>query len=300
MLQQSLINDPEQIFLMLAQETKARFHQEGLSTQVIETVRENIWNYHALSRRSFPWRDNIYPYHVVVSEVMLQQTQTYRVEPKFNLFVERFTSFRELANAPFDEVLRYWKGLGYNRRAQNLQKIACAIEENYAGLVPQEPALLQKLPGLGAATAASICTFTHNVPTVFLETNIRTVLIYLFFEATAPVSDQELFPLAAALLDQKNPREWYYALMDIGVMLKRRVGNLTRLSKTYTKQSKFKGSRRQIRGKILELLLATRALSLLQIIDTINDEEGRTASVVDELIYEHFIEQEDGLLRLKQ
>jgi A/G-specific adenine glycosylase len=300
MLQHSLLASADDAFLQTANEARTRFNNEGLSDQIIANVRECIWSYHAASRRPFPWRNHINPYHVVVSEVMLQQTQTSRVEQKFSAFVERFPSFESLANASFDEVLRYWKGLGYNRRAKNLQRIAQALHTEHGGTVPTDPALLQKLPGLGAATAASICTFAHDIPTVFLETNVRTVLIYFFFDTSSPVHDKELFPLARLLLDKSRPREWYYALMDVGVLLKKRVGNFSQLSKAYTRQSKFEGSRRQIRGKILELLLATPTHSAQEIELLVNDAQGRTSGVIEELLAEQFIVLKDNKISLKK
>lgn len=300
MLQHSLLTAPDDVFLQTAQDARARFNSDGLSSTVINEVRQIIWSYHAASRRSFPWREYISPYHVVVSEVMLQQTQTYRVEQKFVAFVERFPTFESLANAPFDEVLRYWKGLGYNRRAQNLQRIAQAIHTEHCDIVPNNPELLQKLPGLGAATASSICTFIHNTPTAFLETNVRTVLIYFFFDASRPVHDKELLPIAEKLLDRTQPREWYYALMDVGVLLKKRVGNLTRLSNAYTKQSRFEGSRRQIRGKILELLLASPARSMQELESLVNDKQARTAEVIEELLREKFLVLKNNVLYLKK
>lgn len=300
MQQLSLSLSNDDFFLQTANEIQHRIQQSGISPESINNIREIIWTYHATSRRDFQWRNHISPYHVVVSEVMLQQTQTSRVEQKFTPFITRFPDFNSLASAPFDEVLRYWKGLGYNRRAQNLQRIAQSIVKDYNGHVPTDPVQLQKLPGLGAATAASICTFTHNIPTVFLETNIRTVLIFFFFATDKPIHDKELLPLAAQLLDKENPREWYYALMDIGVLLKKRVGNFSQLSKAYSKQSKFEGSRRQIRGKILELLLNSSGHSTEELIQLINDPQDRTLSVINELVDEQFIILTDNKLSLKQ
>lgn len=290
----------ENIFLQTAQEIQARFAGEGLSLQVIQMTRDAVWVYHAASRRSFSWREVITPYRVVVSEVMLQQTQTYRVEPKFNLFVEQFADFKALAEAPFDEVLRYWKGLGYNRRAQNLQKIAQIIHVEYYDIVPCDAEALQTFPGIGPATAASILTFTYDLPLVFLETNIRTLFIYLFFDASRSIHDKELMPIAAKLVDQSRPREWYYALMDIGVLLKKRVGNLARLSNAYTKQSRFVGSRRQIRGKILEHLLVAGALTVGELEELVSDSTNRTRSVIEELLAENFLETAHGVLSLKK
>ena len=291
---------PENIFLQAAQEIKARFAYEGLSSYVIQAVRDAIWAYHATSRRSFPWREVITPYRVVVSEVMLQQTQTYRVEPKFNVFVEQFPDFHTLAKAPFDEVLRYWKGLGYNRRAQNLQKIAQSIHAEYCDIVPCDAEVLQMFPGIGVATAASILTFTYDVPLVFLETNIRTLLIYLFFDESSKIHDKELMPLAEKLVDRERPREWYYALMDVGVVLKKQVGNLARLSNVYTKQSRFVGSSRQIRGKVLEHLLVAGTLSVEELTMLVNDPGQRTLSVINQLLAENFLEITNGVLSLKK
>lgn len=280
----------ENLLLDTFKEIQARFAYEGLSEEVVKDVREAVWDYHASSRRSFPWREIVTPYRVVVSEVMLQQTQTYRVEPKFNSFVQQLPNFAALARAPFEEVLRLWKGLGYNRRAQNLQKIAQVIHSEYGDVIPKNPIFLQTLPGIGSATAASILTFTYDEPMVFLETNIRTVLIYLFFDVTRKIHDKELVPLAAKLLDHSRPREWYYALMDVGVVLKKKIGNLSRLSNAYTKQSRFIGSRRQIRGKILEYLLVSPVLTISELEMLVHDADGRTKSVIDELLKENFLE----------
>lgn len=297
----SLVDLPDEIFLLDAfKEIQARFAYEGLSEEVVKDVREALWAYHASSRRSFPWREVVTPYRVVVSEIMLQQTQTYRVEPKFNSFVAQLPNFAALAQAPFEEVLRLWKGLGYNRRAQNLQKIVQVFHSEYRDVIPRNPFLLQALPGIGPATAASILTFTYDEPMVFLETNIRTVLIYLFFDEKRKIHDKELLPLATKLLDCSRPREWYYALMDVGVVLKKRVGNLSRLSNAYTKQSRFIGSRRQIRGKILEYLLVSPALTINELEMLVNDPQGRTQSVIEELLKENFLENNSLGFSLKK
>lgn len=212
-------------------------------------------NFYANNRRSFAWRETITPYNVFVSEVMLQQTQTYRVAPKFDAFIQYLPDFKTLADAPFSQVLSLWKGLGYNRRALNLQRAAQMVVDNYNNILPDDPRLVDELPGIGPATASSIVCFAFNKPTVFIETNIRTVFIYHFFPCRTDVHDKELIPLIQDTVDQINPREWYYALMDYGVYLKKEVGNVSRASKHYTKQSRFEGSNRQIRGAILECLL---------------------------------------------
>ena len=231
---------------------------------------------------------------------MLQQTQTYRVADKFDHFVAQFPSFETLAQAPFEAVLRAWKGLGYNRRAMALQKIAQAVTDTYAGMLPDKPEILETLPGIGKATARSITTFAFNKPTAFIETNIRTVYIYHFFPAAAKVADAELEPLIANTLDTENPREWYYALMDYGVMLKKKVGNVSRLSKHYHRQSTFQGSDRQIRGMILQALLDHHVLSPDEIVGLLNKEPGRVHKIIDDLCREELVVSNHGLLRLPQ
>jgi A/G-specific adenine glycosylase len=221
----------------------------------VRSFRRKVYRYFAAHGRVLPWRTGYDPYHIIVSEIMLQQTQVDRVAVKFPLFVNRFPDVRALADAPLEAVLREWQGLGYNRRATALREAAKIIVADYGGRVPDDPELLVKLPGIGAATAASIAAFAFNRPTLFLETNIRTVLIHHFAADRRLVDDEVLLPVAAAVLDRRNPRKWYSALMDYGTMLKKNVGNLSRNSASYKKQSRFEGSRRQVRGAILQFLL---------------------------------------------
>lgn len=229
--------------------------QQGHAKETFAAFQNIIWEYYGSNKRSFAWRNTTEPYHIVASEIMLQQTQTDRVTPKFDLFINRFPTFQALASASFESVLAAWKGLGYNRRALALQKIAQTVVTEHQGILPAEPDLLVTWPGLGKATAASITAFAYNLPTVFIETNIRTVFIHLFFSDAADIHDKQLMPLIEKTVCTQNPREWYYALMDYGVMLKKQFKNPSRKSAHYTKQSSFKGSDRRIRGLILEHLL---------------------------------------------
>ncbi|MBX9830558.1 hypothetical protein K2X40_01245 [Candidatus Babeliales bacterium] len=282
----------------LEQECIDLFNAQGMSAQTIHAFQEVIYAYYQQAGRSFAWRQEVTPYRVVVSEIMLQQTQTHRVAQKFDAFVERFSTFAQLANAPFEEVLRLWKGLGYNRRALNLQKIAHALVTNFEGLLPNCPQTLETLPGIGKATASSICAFAHNAPTTFIETNIRTVFIYFFYRTKMDISDKELMPLIEKTVDSANPRHWYYALMDYGVMLKKNVGNLCKLSKHYAKQSKFQGSDRQIRGMILQTLLENPLLPENELIQKLDRPEERIRPILDQLCQEGFIHKSSLGLRL--
>ncbi len=221
----------------------------------ISSFKKVIQKYYKKNRRFFPWRDTTDPYHILVSEIMLQQTQTKRVVEKYLAFISKFPTVSYLAQAPLSDVLSLWQGLGYNRRAVYLKKCAETILEKHNGVVPSDTQALDELPGIGAATAASISAFAFNNPTVFIETNIRSVFIQYFFENNERVDDQDIIPLIEKTLDSKNPKEWYYALMDYGAMLKSNGTNPSRKSKHYSKQSRFEGSNRQLRGKILKLLL---------------------------------------------
>ncbi len=236
-----------------------------------------------------PWREITDPYSIVVSEVMLQQTQVSRVMTKYNEWLQAFPDFETLATASAAEVLRVWQGLGYNRRALNLQKLAQTVVRDFNGTLPEQPNVLKTLPGIGMGTAGSIAAFAFNAPAVFIETNIRRVFIHHFFADKSSVSDAELLPLVEAAVDQNNPREWYYALMDYGVHLAKTVPNPNRQSRHYTKQSKFEGSDRQVRGEILRQLLSgpkqTKELEKL---------DPRVANLLPILEKEGFITSQSG------
>lgn len=264
-------------------------HRYGRVPTTFSHFQDLIWSYYHHHRRPFAWRDEVSPYRVFISEVMLQQTQTDRVAPKFELFMATFPTIQDLAAASFEAVLTVWSGLGYNRRARFLWLAAQEIVNKHGGVVPQNSSQLQELPGIGPNTAGSIAAFAYDLPTTFLETNIKAVLIHYFFKDHELVSDKELLPLAAAVLATESPREWYYALMDHGVMLKKTVINPTRKSSSYTKQSKFEGSVRQVRGAVLRTLLASPGLTCEQLQTEIKRDLAVVTKVLDQLVAEQLI-----------
>jgi len=226
----------------------------------INQFQEIVWGYYRAHKRNhLPWRQNIddanFAYYVLVSEIMLQQTQVNRVIDKFNQWMELFPTIFVLAAADLEIVLGAWSGLGYNRRPKYLLESAKIIVSKFKGQVPADISQLEALPGIGKATAAAIVVYAYNIPKVFIETNIRTVFIHHFFPLNMKVADTELFPLIERCLDRENPREWNWALMDYGSYLKQSFGNVSKNSKHYKKQSAFEGSSRQLRGNILKLLL---------------------------------------------
>jgi len=218
---------------------------------------ETVWSfYKAQGRHSLPWRKTKDPYRILVSEVMLQQTQVQRVIPKYEAFIERFPDVGALANAPLREVLYLWQGLGYNRRAKMLHSCAKVVSSEYAGVFPNTHKALVALPGIGPYTASAILSFAFSVATPLIETNVRSVYLHHFFKDKTQVSDTELLQYIERTLDTENVRTWYWALMDYGAHIKKEYGNPNAQSSHYTKQSVFKGSDRQIRGAILRTLTA--------------------------------------------
>lgn len=264
----------------------------------IEHFRKMIWDFYAVNRRDFQWRYVEDPYWVLVSEIMLQQTQTFRVEPKFKEFMSKFPSVDALASACWPDVLLAWQGLGYNSRAKRLQQTAQIIVANFGGCVPADSELLIAMPGIGPYTAASVCAFAFNKPTIFVETNIRAVFIYHFFQGKEKVSDAEILPLVSQMLDVTDPRSWYYALMDYGVYIKKQAGNPTRASTSYARQSKFEGSDRQIRSMILRALLVTRSVGFDELVLSIDREPERVARIIEHLCEEKLLVLNYGVVNL--
>ena len=227
--------------------------------QILE-FQKKVYDYYNKNRRDFAWRNDITEYKVFISEVMLQQTQTSRVIFKFEQWIQRFPTLESVAIATQHEILSTWQGLGYNRRGINLARAAQMILQEFHGKLPRDLENLQKLPGIGPNTAGSISAFAFNLPVVFIETNIRTVFLYEFFKDQESVSDKEILNLVKQTLDYKNSRDWYYALMDYGVYLKKELKVNNKKSKHYTKQSKFEGSKRQVRGSIIRILSKMKKL----------------------------------------
>jgi A/G-specific adenine glycosylase len=263
--------------------------KEGLTARAVRQFRTLILRHYATQGRPLPWRETSDPYAILVSEIMLQQTQVERVREKYPLFLAAFPDFPALAHAPLQEVLKVWVGLGYNRRAQALQKIAATVVKEYQGSLPSSATLLGRLPGIGNYTASALMVFAFNQPVVLLETNIRTAFIHFFFRDDTPIPDRELLPLIDRTMDRSDPRTWYNALMDYGVTLKKLYGNPARKSAHYRPQSPFVGSTRQIRGAVLRLLTEETSLGEKDIIARVGKTPQRVRDVLAALEAEGFI-----------
>jgi A/G-specific adenine glycosylase len=271
----------------------------GISERQIARFREHILAWFFANGRDLPWRHTGDPYHILVSEIMLQQTQVGRVAQKYPEFLSAFPACHDLAVAPLPAVLAAWQGMGYNRRAIALSSCARTIEERHGGVVPRDPEVLATLPGIGAATAGSIAAFAYNLPVVFIETNIRRVFIHHFFTGRTGVTDDEIRPLAKRALDRKNPRQWYSALMDYGTMLKSSLPNPNRRSAHYSKQAAFAGSDREIRGRILRTLLGCPGLNEEEIATRTGNDRERVRRIIGRLVEEGFLERDCGKIRVR-
>jgi A/G-specific adenine glycosylase len=262
-----------------------------LSTHQIKRFTKTLYDYfHANGRNDLPWRKNITPYKVLVSEIMLQQTQVHRSIDKYKEFIRAFPNFKTLAHASQADVLKVWQGLGYNRRALFLKKCAEEVTKTYHGRLPKEKERLMPLPGIGAYTASAIRAFAFNIADPLIETNVRTVIIHHFFNDKEGISDSDILEVLEQVLDTKNPAKFYSSIMDYGTYLKSIMENPSRKSTKYVKQKPLKGSNREARGIILKLLISN-TLSELELITDSGINDGRIEKNLSQLVKEGFIKK---------
>jgi A/G-specific adenine glycosylase len=264
----------------------------------MEEFRRIILSNYEEAGRNFPWRGAA-PWGVMVSEFMLQQTQTERVIPYWNRWMKLWPKPGALMEATMEEALREWSGLGYNRRCKYLKNCAAVIASEMDGRIPCSPETLLSFPGIGPYIAGAISCFAYNHPAVFIETNIRSTILHFFFPDRDDVKDAEIFPILESALDRENPRRWYYALMDYGAALKKLIPNPSRRSAHYVKQSPFEGSFRQARGKALRTLIAIGSGRLEEIGNTSGLEEEELYRVLEALEKESIVAEEGGIYHIK-
>ena len=259
------------------------------AADAVEAFRAQVWQHYHAHRRDMPWRETTDPYAVLVSEVMLQQTQVARVMERYPAWLEAFPSLSSLAAAPLAAVLERWQGLGYNRRALALKRAAEIAVERFGGALPCDEAHLRSLPGIGPTTAAAIMDYAFGVPAPFIETNVRAVFLHHFFADADGVPDSALMPIVAASWDRADPRRWGYALMDYGVYLKRAFPNPSRRSKHHTRQSPFEGSKRQTRARLLRGVLSDPGGSTDDYAEALGLEHAEADGLLAELASEGFL-----------
>jgi len=250
--------------------------------------------------RVLPWRETRDPWAILVSELMLQQTQVARVVPKYLDWLRRWPDPAALAAASVAETLAAWSGLGYNRRALALKAAASIITLEHGGVVPEDAAALRALPGVGAYTAGAVRAFAFGQPDVFLETNIRAALLHWFFPGREGVRDRDLLPVAALVLDRDDPRTWYYALMDYGAALKRLAPNPSRRSAHHAVQTRFEGSLRQARGAIVRLLASSGEVDAAHLAERSGIERERVARALEALVAEGTVEYAGNFARIRE
>jgi A/G-specific adenine glycosylase len=248
-----------------------------------------------------PWRDTRDPYRILVSELMLQQTQVARVMEKYPAFMRKFPTVRSLARAPLGEVLVLWSGLGYNRRAKYLHLLAKEVVRSYGGKFPDDLESLLSLPGIGLSTAGALLAFAFERDVPMIDTNIRRILARVFFRGEKVPSDKELYAFAVSIIPKGKGREWNYAMLDLGAMkctarnhakdcplakLHGEVGDFV-----YKKpQKKFAGSDRYYRGMIIRYLSQKSTATLAVLRNEIGSAKDPDA-IISKLVKEGMIEK---------
>ena len=259
-----------------------------LQDEKIAKFQEKVMKWWAKNKRHLPWRESPTPYNVMVSEVMLQQTQVNRVVSKYEEFLEEFPDFEALANANQKHLLKVWSGLGYNRRALWLKDAALSVVS--LGEFPRNASELRKLKGIGPYTSKSILIFAFNEDIAAVDTNIRRVLISTGF-AREDMSLQELQGIADRILLKGRSSDWHNALMDYGAM--ELTASSTGIA-PLTTQTCFEGSTRQLRGALVRILAHSERLSFSQMMQHPDLEECDREvleDVLESLVQEEILER---------
>jgi A/G-specific adenine glycosylase len=261
------------------------------------TERMALWRWYARRRRTYPWRGARDPYRVLVSEVMLQQTQAARVVPSYRTFVRTFPTVRALAASTRAQVLRSWAGLGYNRRAVALRRAARTVVEDHGGRLPADPAELRGLRGVGPYTAAAVASIGFGVPVPAIDTNVTRVVRRAVL-GRDDASGAEVEAAAGRWLDRGDPGGWNQALMDLGREVCRPVPRcdacpLARScafrraggppAPNRRPQPAFEGSTRQLRGDIVRVLRDRDSTTLGALAMTTGRPLGEVALTVNRL-----------------
>ena len=252
---------------------------EALGTPIyadsVQAFQLHILSWYATFKRDLPWRGDPDPYHILVSEIMLQQTQVDRVIPKYLAFLERFPTLVSLAEAPTADVLRQWQGLGYNRRALNLKRAAETACREYGGRLPETVAELEQLPGIGKYTARAVASFAFNVQVPVVDTNVRRVLSSL---AGRDLSERETWELAERVLPAGRAADWNQALMDYGALVQKATPR-----RTGKPSEPFATTNRFWRGRIVDALRASGRVTmdgLLEALPYPNRDDERVRGLV--------------------
>jgi A/G-specific adenine glycosylase len=266
--------------------------RDEICAQRIGEFQQHILTWYETFKRDLPWRGDPDPYHILVSEVMLQQTQVDRVIPKYHAFLERFPTLRSLANASTADVLRQWQGLGYNRRALNLKRAAVVAVERHGGELPRSVPELEALPGIGKYTARAVASFAFDMQVPVVDTNVRRVLSGWIGR---DLSDRETWELAGRILPEGQAADWNQALMDYGALVKKATPR-----RTGKPAESFGSSNRFWRGRIVDVLRQHGQVSMEGLLEELpypdRDEQrvrGLVLALHEEGMVEYNVERED-------
>ncbi|MCX6824082.1 MAG: Fe-S cluster assembly protein HesB [candidate division SR1 bacterium] len=262
-------------------------------SQETKIIQQNILSWYAQHGRILPRRQTKDPYAIHISEVMLQQTQVDRVIPYFHKRIKDFPDYKTLAKASKTDLLSHRSGLGFNSRALRLQQCAHELVTTYNSQVPKDRIELQKLPGIGPYTSAAIMSFSRNLAIPVIDTNIRRVLIFLF-KLPETITAKELEAFAETVIPPGKSRDWHNALMDQGALLL--TARKTKI-KPLSKQSKFEGSDRQVRGWTMKHLVKHGTLTMKDIEEKFPHKEVK--KIVKELQEEGLIQIKKGIIRIE-
>lgn len=221
----------------------------------IPAFQKTILDWYKDNKRNLAWRNTKNPYKIMVSEIMLQQTQVSRVLPKYKEFLKAFPDIKALAECKDSNLLAIWSGLGYWRRARFLKETCKEITTNHNGKFPKDIKTLITLPGIGPYTAGAISCFAFGNTEAFIDTNIRRVYLHFFFKDKSDIHDSEILKIAEKAIPKNDPANWHWALFDYGALVLKDK-KINKKSKHYSKQSKFVGSFRSYRAKLMRHLLA--------------------------------------------
>lgn len=251
----------------------------------IRTFQEKILAWYELNRRDLPWRKTEDPYEILVSELMLQQTQVPRVIIKFQTFLQAFPTAAALADASRASVIKAWAGLGYNRRALYLHECAKQIVTKFDGVLPRDPEQLMELPGIGPYMCRSVLIFAFNQDVAAVDTNIRRILIAEGF-ATQKTSPKDMQKIAERVLPHGRSRDWHNALMDYGSLVLTSQGTGI---KPLSKQSSFYKSFRWYRSKVVKLIIKEEEVTVARIARELEKEKEFVAQVIESLRKDNLI-----------
>jgi A/G-specific adenine glycosylase len=250
-----------------------------IAREDIAIFQKTIFDWWTTNKRDLPWRHTRDPYRILISEVMLQQTQVSRVLTKYQEFLDAFPSVHELASAPASRVLTVWRGMGYNRRALYLKRTAETVVHDYKGKFPDSESLLLKLPGLGKYTARAIMVFAFEKNVGMVDTNIRHILTHFLFNGKSQ-KEKVIEEVADLVVPHGRSWEWHQALMDYGALAMTKEKKKMGLTK---RQSLFKDSRRYYRGRIVDVLRVGPHKKARLIAD-FSKQYGKDAMFMEEII----------------